>query len=134
MASQEAIKELGTNGGGFFNANPAHPFENPTTWTNWIEIFLMLVILFAAAHVWAHDRQPQGLCDRRRDGGPRADQRQPCRFQFQATAPSRPRSGRRWKAWNSASASPIPVFADATTLTSTGAVDSFHDSYTSLAG
>ena len=41
VASQEAIKELGTNGGGFFNANSAHPFENPTTWTNWVEIFLL---------------------------------------------------------------------------------------------
>ena len=46
VASQEAIKELGTNGGGFFNANSAHPFENPTAWTNWIEIFLLLVISF----------------------------------------------------------------------------------------
>ncbi len=44
VASQEVIKELGTNGGGFFNANSAHPFENPTTWTNWVEIFLLLVI------------------------------------------------------------------------------------------
>ena len=42
VASQEAIKELGTNGGGFFNANSAHPFENPTAWTNWVEIFLLL--------------------------------------------------------------------------------------------
>jgi K+-transporting ATPase ATPase A chain len=47
VASQEAIKELGTNGGGFYNANSAHPFENPTTWTNWLEIFLLLVISFA---------------------------------------------------------------------------------------
>ena len=47
MASQEAIKELGTNGGGFYNANSAHPFENPTTWTNWLEIFLLLVISFS---------------------------------------------------------------------------------------
>ena len=44
---QEAIKELGTNGGGFFNANSAHPFENPTAWTNLFEIFLLLVIPFA---------------------------------------------------------------------------------------
>ena len=43
-ASQEAIKELGTNGGGIFNANSAHPFENPTAWSNLIEIFLILVI------------------------------------------------------------------------------------------
>ena len=47
VASQEAIKELGTNGGGFYNANSAHPFENPTTWTNWLEIFLLLVISFS---------------------------------------------------------------------------------------
>ena len=43
VASQEAIKELGTNGGGFFNANSAHPFENPTPFTN----FLQLVLIFA---------------------------------------------------------------------------------------
>ncbi len=36
VASQEAIKQLGTNGGGFFNANAAHPFENPTPWTNFL--------------------------------------------------------------------------------------------------
>lgn len=43
-ASQEAIKELGTNGGGIFNANSAHPFENPNAWTNLIQLFLLLVI------------------------------------------------------------------------------------------
>lgn len=47
VASQEAIKELGTNGGGAFNANSAHPFENPTPLTNFIEIFLLLVIPFS---------------------------------------------------------------------------------------
>lgn len=44
VASQEAIKELGTNGGGFFNVNSAHPFENPTAFSNLIEMFLILVI------------------------------------------------------------------------------------------
>src|SRR5512139_3203605 len=44
VASQEAIKDLGTNGGGFYNVNSAHPFENPTSWTNWVEIFLLLAI------------------------------------------------------------------------------------------
>jgi K+-transporting ATPase ATPase A chain len=44
VASQEAIKELGTNGGGFFNANSAHPFENPTPLTNLLQLFLILVI------------------------------------------------------------------------------------------
>ena len=47
FASQEVIKELGTNGGGPFNANSAHPFENPTAWTNWLEIFLLLCISFS---------------------------------------------------------------------------------------
>ena len=47
VASQEAIKELGTNGGGFYNANSAHPFENPNPVTNLVEIFLILVIGFA---------------------------------------------------------------------------------------
>src|SRR5450756_2804128 len=45
VASQEAIKELGTNGGGFFNANSAHPFENPTTFTNWFEMLLILSLI-----------------------------------------------------------------------------------------
>jgi K+-transporting ATPase ATPase A chain len=44
VASQEAIKELGTNGGGFFNANSSHPFENPTPFSNFLEIFLILLI------------------------------------------------------------------------------------------
>ncbi|ABQ25431.1 potassium-transporting ATPase subunit KdpA [Geotalea uraniireducens] len=44
VASQEAIKELGTNGGGFFNANSAHPFENPTPLSNIFEVFLILLI------------------------------------------------------------------------------------------
>jgi K+-transporting ATPase ATPase A chain len=47
VASQEAIKELGTNGGGFFNANSAHPFESPTRLTNVLEIFALLLIGFA---------------------------------------------------------------------------------------
>ena len=47
VASQEVIKEVGTNGGGFYNVNSAHPFENPTSWTNWIEIFLLLLIPFS---------------------------------------------------------------------------------------
>ena len=44
VASQEAIKQLGTNGGGFFNANAAHPFENPTPWTNFLSMFAIFVI------------------------------------------------------------------------------------------
>ena len=47
VASQEAIKELGTNGGGFFNANSAHPFENPTPVSSLVEVFLLLAIPFS---------------------------------------------------------------------------------------
>ena len=43
VASQEAIKQLGTNGGGFFNANAAHPFENPTPWTNFLSMLAIFV-------------------------------------------------------------------------------------------
>ena len=69
VASQEVIKELGTNGGGFFNVNSAMPFENPTALTNFFE---MLMILHhpggADGHVRAHGRQPPpGLGDLRRD-------------------------------------------------------------------
>ena len=46
VASMEAIKDLGTNGGGFFNANAAHPFENPNGFTNSLEIFICLLIPF----------------------------------------------------------------------------------------
>ena len=48
VASQEIIKELGTNGGGFFNANSAHPFENPNAWTNLVEIWALLLIPVAS--------------------------------------------------------------------------------------
>jgi len=48
MASQEIIKELGTNGGGFFNANSAHPFENPSAWSNLLEIWALLLIPVAS--------------------------------------------------------------------------------------
>jgi K+-transporting ATPase ATPase A chain len=47
VASQEVIKDMGNNGGGFFNANSAHPFESPNPFTNWFEIFLLLLIPFA---------------------------------------------------------------------------------------
>ena len=48
MASQEAIKEIGTNGGGFMNANSAHPYENPDAWTNMLQIWSLLLIPVAS--------------------------------------------------------------------------------------
>src|ERR1700730_5308224 len=62
VASQEAIKELGTNGGGFFNTNSAHPFENPTGFTNFFEMWLLLIILAALVFVYGK------LVGRRRQG------------------------------------------------------------------
>jgi K+-transporting ATPase ATPase A chain len=50
VASQEAIKQLGTNGGGFFNVNAAHPFENPTAWSNYLNILAMLSISAALVY------------------------------------------------------------------------------------
>jgi len=52
VASQEAIKQLGTNGGGFFNVNAAHPFENPTAWSNYLNIFAMLSISSALVYAF----------------------------------------------------------------------------------
>ena len=52
VASQEVIKEMGNNGGGFYNANSSHPFENPNPFTNWFEIFLLLVIPFSLARTF----------------------------------------------------------------------------------
>jgi K+-transporting ATPase ATPase A chain len=54
VAFQEAIKEFGTNGGGFFNANSAHPFENPSVLTNILENFLLLLIPFALPLMLGH--------------------------------------------------------------------------------
>jgi K+-transporting ATPase ATPase A chain len=54
VASQEAIKMLGTNGGGFFNTNSAHPFENPTAFTNFFE--MLVVLMIPAALVFAYGR------------------------------------------------------------------------------
>jgi potassium-transporting ATPase potassium-binding subunit len=62
VASQEAIKELGTNGGGFFNVNSAHPFENPSGFTNLFEMLLVLII--PAAIVFTYGR----MASRRRQG------------------------------------------------------------------
>ncbi len=138
VASQEAIKELGTNGGGFYNANSAHPFENPTTWTNWLEIFLLLVVSFSLPRTFGR------MVGSTRQGYAIASVMASLYaisvsfmmwFQLQQhgtvpTAVGAAMEGveQRFGVADSA------VFADSTTLTSTGAVDSVHDSYTSLGG
>src|SRR6185503_8458504 len=59
VASQEVIKELGTNGGGFFNANSAHPFENPTPFTNLIELLLIFCITAAMTYTYGRMAKDQ---------------------------------------------------------------------------
>ena len=54
VASQEAIKMLGTNGGGFFNANSAHPYENPTPLSNFLEMLTIFVIGAALTYTFGH--------------------------------------------------------------------------------
>ena len=138
VASQEAIKELGTNGGGFYNANSAHPFENPTAWTNWFEIFLLLVISFSLPRTFGR------MVGSKKQGYAIASVMATLyalsvtfmmwlQLQHHGTVPTAVGAAmegveQRFGVANSA------VFADSTTLTSTGAVDSFHDSYTSLGG
>jgi len=138
VASQEAIKEFGTNGGGFFNANSAHPFENPTTWTNWFEIFLLLVISFSLPRTFGR------MVGSKKQGYAIAAVMTTLasisvgfilwtQLQHHGTVPTSVGSAfegmeQRFGVANSS------IFGDAATLTSTGAVDSMHDSYTSLGG
>ena len=138
VASQEAIKELGTNGGGFFNANSSHPFENPTAWTNWLEIFLLLVIGFSLPRTFGR------MVASKKQGYAIAAIMTTLaaiswtitiwmQQQHHGTVPTAVGAAmegveQRFGVPNSA------VFAVSTTLTSCGAVDSFHDSYTSLGG
>lgn len=138
VASRESIKNLGTNGGGFYNANSAHPFENPTAWTNWIEIFLLLVVSFSLPRTFGR------MVGSTKQGFAIVAVMATLAFiswsatlwmQLQAhgtvpTAVSAAMEGveQRFGVANSA------IFAASTTLTSTGSVNSFHDSYTSLGG
>jgi K+-transporting ATPase ATPase A chain len=138
VASQEAIKEFGTNGGGFYNVNSAHPFENPTAWTNWLQIFLLLAIPFSLPRVFGRmvgqNRQGYAIVAVMAilaiasvaltvgfevHGGGTVPQ---------AVGAAMEGKEVRFGIPNSA------AFSSATTLTSTGAVDSFHDSYTSFGG
>jgi K+-transporting ATPase ATPase A chain len=138
VASQEAIKQLGTNGGGFFNANSAHPFENPTVWTNWIAIFLELVIPFALTRTFGRLvgdlRQGRALVAVM---GTLALVSVVFMLVFQGihhgtvpTALGASTTGTEVRFGVPDSS----VFATSTTITSTGAVNSAHDSYTSLGG
>jgi K+-transporting ATPase ATPase A chain len=138
VASQEAIKDLGTNGGGFYNANSAHPFENPTSWTNWLEIFALLVIGFALPRTFGRmvGSNKQGyailaaMVIMALGSVITMDLVQGIHHGTVPMAVGSATEGteQRFGVLNSG------VFASSTTLTSTGSVDSFHDSYTALGG
>jgi potassium-transporting ATPase potassium-binding subunit len=138
VASQEAIKEFGTNGGGYFNANSAHPFENPTPFTDLFEIFLLLVIPFSLTRTFGVmvGSVQQGyailatmatiwlgfvvlmMWTEFAHHGPA----------LQAAGGAMEGKEVRFGVGSSS------IFAVSTTLTSTGAVDSFHSSFTGLGG
>jgi K+-transporting ATPase ATPase A chain len=138
VASQESIKELGTNGGGILNANSAHPFENPTGLTDFLEIFFLLLVPVALtrtfgrmvgsvrqgvallgvmaslwglmlAVIWVAEANPTGQA---------------------AVAAGANLEGKEVRFGIPSSA----LFADSTTATSTGAVNSLHDSFSAFGG
>ncbi|GAA5143641.1 potassium-transporting ATPase subunit KdpA [Nocardioides marinquilinus] len=138
VASQEAIKELGTNGGGFYNVNSAHPFENPTPFSNLLQMYLILLVPFAMAGAFGHivrDRR-QGLAV----GGVMALLLSVsvalvtwAEMAGPGTAPQLAGGaleGKEVRFGEAASA----LFGAVTTGTSTGAVNSMHDSFTAPGG
>jgi len=138
VASQEAIKDLGTNGGGFYNANSAHPFENPTALSNLFEIFLLLLIpvcltrtfglmvgskrqgyaiLAAMGAIWVLVLVGVSTLEASHPG----------------TAPQLAGASMEGKETRFGEAA-SSLFATSTTGTSTGSVNSFHSSFTALGG
>ena len=131
VASQEAIKMLGTNGGGFFNANSAHPFENPTPLTNFLE--LVLIFAIPAALTYTYGRMAR-------------DQKQgwalfgammflflvgvTCCYAAEAGHGLGNLEGKETRFGVAAST----LFATVTTDASCGAVNAMHDSFTALGG
>ncbi|MFF4344632.1 potassium-transporting ATPase subunit KdpA [Kitasatospora sp. NPDC001540] len=138
VASQEAVKLLGTNGGGFYNANSAHPFENPTGLTNLLEVFLLLVIPFALPRTFGRmvgdHRQGyaivavMGLFWAASAALTTFFEHQHAGNALQAAGAAL--EGKEQRFGVAASS----LFAASTTLTSTGAVNSSHDSFTPFGG
>ena len=138
VASQEAIKELGTNGGGFYNANSAHPFENPNGFTNLLQIFLLLVIPFSMPRMFG--RMVGDLRQGRAVLAVMATLWATSTAllvwaQLAASGPATQLAGGATEGTEVRFGVPMSaVFASATTATSTGAVDSMHSSYTAYGG
>jgi potassium-transporting ATPase potassium-binding subunit len=138
VASQEVIKELGNNGGGFFNANSAHPFENPNGFSDWFEIFLLLVIPFSLCRTFGKmvkdNRQGYLLVAVMVSiwlvavGGISF-------FEWQHAGTALQQAGGAMEGKEVRFGVPgSSLFGASTTTTSTGAVNSFHDSFTAFGG
>jgi K+-transporting ATPase ATPase A chain len=141
VAGQIAIKQLGTNGGGFFNANSAHPFENPTALSNFLEVLAILVI--SSAFCFTFGRMVK---DRRQGvalfaamgvlfviglGGIYASEMQPNRLYPAAVAQD---GGNLEGKEVRFGAADTALWAEATTAASNGSVDGMHDSFSPLGG
>ncbi len=148
VASQEAIKMLGTNGGGFFNTNSAHPFENPTPFSNLMEIIGLLLIPIALCFVFGNmvkDKRQGiailiamalifavflGFCIWAESNGNPALTKLGVSQTFTDIQPGGNMEGKEVRF----GVVPSALFAVATTATGCGAVNSMHDSFTSLGG
>lgn len=129
VASQEAIKLLGTNGGGFFNANSAHPFENPTGLTDLLEIVALLAIGSALPYTYGlmvGDRR-QGLALAGVMAALGVGAMGLLTWAEVAGGSMEGKEQRLGAVWSA-------VFASATTSTSTGAINALHESLQPLAG
>jgi K+-transporting ATPase ATPase A chain len=151
-ASQAAIKMLGTNGGGFFNANAAHPFENPTPLTNFAQILAMLLLPAAFCHAFGklmRDRRQGwailsamtvifvlalGVCHWAESQNSQALRGLPV-AQVESLSPGREHPGGNMEGKELRfGIAGTTLFATATTSASCGAVNAMHDSFTPLGG
>src|SRR5215471_9695694 len=140
VASQEVIKEMGNNGGGFFNANSAHPFESPNPFTNIFEIFLLLLIPFATPRAFGKmvgdNRQGYAIVAimvviwLAAVGGISFFEAHTATGGAATIAAGHAAEGTEVRFGTPA----CSVFAASTTVTSTGAVNCFHDSLTPFGG
>jgi K+-transporting ATPase ATPase A chain len=148
VASQVAIKQLGSNGGGFYNTNSAHPFENPNAWTNFLELYAILLISFGFALAFGHlvrdSRQGRLLLAvmttlwltfsavaifAEQNGNPRLD----AIGVDQSVSSAQAGGNMEGKEVRFGPAS-CGLWAGATTGTSNGSVNCMHDSFTPLGG
>lgn len=138
VASQEVIKLLGTNGGGFFNANSAHPFENPTGWTSLFEVVLMLAIPFSLPRTFGRmvGSHKQGYAILAAMGAiflASTVLLTVVESHGAGTAPQLAGAAMEGKEQRFGIAA-TTLFGSVSTLTSTGAVNGMHDSFTALGG